>query len=89
MCFVADHGVVQSKKYAGSVDGGPQISFPAKAGADPNHVHSDESNGYLPVEDRALKLAAQFFGKELLSLLGEKTRVQQKAGVSGDIRAEI
>lgn len=50
-----------------------------KAGADPNHVHSDKSNGYLPVEDRALKLAAQFFGKELLPLLGEKTRVKRIA----------
>lgn len=50
-----------------------------KAGTGSNHEREKHDAEAMPVEDRALKLAAQFFGTELLPLLGEKMRVKRIA----------
>lgn len=42
-------------------------------------VTGDISAGQQPIEDRALKMAAQFFGTELLPLLGIRERVKRIA----------
>lgn len=38
-----------------------------------------EKNHSFPLEDRAMKMAAQFFGRELLALLGIKGRIKRIA----------